>query len=88
MVESISELATCAVRYALGRATYVSWSVPRGIQNLSENISTHALQIMLTDIREYRKLNGKIGMDCEDFNWAAFERWIERELERRKNGTT
>lgn len=85
MNNDFSELAMCAVRYALGRMTYVSWSVPNAIIKYKWSVTTSALHIMLRDIREYRDIHGKIGMDCDDESWLEFERWLEREIESRKN---
>lgn len=44
---------------------------------------------MLRDIKEYRDLHEKIGMDCDDESWRNFEQWLEQEIKLRKiNNTT
>lgn len=62
MNDDFSELAMCAVRYALGRMTYVSFSVPNAIMKYKSSMTTKALHVMLRDIKEYRELYGKIGI--------------------------
>lgn len=87
MIEDFSELSMCAVRYALGRMTYVSWSVPHAIYKHKEYVTNNALHVMLRDIREYRNNYGKIGMDFDDESWTDFETWLEKEIEwRTRNG--
>lgn len=88
MNDDFSELAMCAVRYALGRMTYVSFSVPNAIMKYKWSVTTKALHVMLRDIREYREVHGKIGMDCDNESWRNFEQWIEQEIKLRENNNT
>lgn len=88
MNDDFSELAMCAVRYALGRMTYVSFSVPNAIMKYKWSVTTKAFHVMLRDIREYREVHGKIGMDCDDESWRNFEQWIEQEIKLRENNNT
>lgn len=60
MDDDLSELAICAVRYALGRMTYVSLSVPNAIMKYKLSLTTNALHVMLRDIKEYRDLHEKL----------------------------
>jgi hypothetical protein len=86
--DDLSELAMCAVRYALGRMTYVSLSVPNAIMKYKLSLTTNALHVMLRDIKEYRDLYEKIGMDCDDESWRNFEQWLEQEIKLRKINNT
>lgn len=88
MDDDLSELAIYAVRYALGRMTYVSFSVPNAIMKYKWSVTTNALHVMLRDIREYREMYGKIGMDCDDESWCNFEQWLQKEIELRANNST
>ena len=47
-----TDLATCAVRYALGRSTYVSESIPRAILNNIDYVTTKGLKVIIRDIEE------------------------------------
>ena len=81
----ISELATCAVRYALGRQTYVSFSVPQAIKSHMNLISTKALYVMSRDIREYKEREGLIGMPCDHRSWMDFLDALTKEINERTN---
>lgn len=82
--DDFSELAVCAVRYALGRMTYVSYSVPRAIINNVDLMTTNALKVIFRDIEEYKRRNGHIGMDFDEDSWMRFKDNIESVIERRK----
>lgn len=79
-----TELANCAVRYALGRATYVSFSVPDAIKSNLDLISTNGLKVIVRDIDEFKNVHGRIGMDCDDTNWMKLKECCERELRERQ----
>lgn len=66
----------------------VSLSVPNAIMNYKLSLTTNALHVMLRDIREYRDLHEKIGMDCDDESWCNFEQWLEQEIKLRKINNT
>lgn len=78
--KEFSDLAMCAVRYALGRATYVSHSIPRAICKNMMLMTPHSLRIIIRDIEEYERLHGTIGWDIDDQNWALFKTMCEQAL--------
>lgn len=80
-----SELANCAVRYALGRATYVSFSIPRIVLGRIHFMTTNSLKVIVRDIASYKENYGKIGMECDESNWMQFKAELEWELERRRS---
>lgn len=82
--DDFSELAVCAVRYALGRMTYVSHSVPRAIINNIDLMTTNALTVIVRDITEHKERYGKIGMSVDEDSWMRFKDTIERIVEERK----
>lgn len=82
--DDFSELAVCAVRYALGRMTYVSYSVPRAIINNIDLMTTNALTVIVRDIEEYKQYNGHIGSELDEDSWMKFKDTIESVIERRK----
>lgn len=79
--KEFSDLAMCAVRYALGRATYVSHSIPRAICKNMDLMTIHSLKIIIRDITECKQINGKIGWDIDDQNWAWFKEMCKDALE-------
>ena len=78
--KEFSDLAMCAVRYALGRATYVSHSIPRAICKNMMLMTSHSLRIIIRDIEEHKQLRGAIGWDIDDQNWELFKTMCEQAL--------
>lgn len=79
--KEFSDLAMCAVRYALGRATYVSHSIPRAICKNMDLMTIHSLRIIIRDITERKQIDGKIGMDIDDENWALFKEMCKEAID-------
>lgn len=79
-----TELAECAVRYALGRTTYVSFSVPEAIKANLEFVATQGLHVIVRDIEDFRRVHGRIGMDCDDTNWLKLKECCAAEIHRRE----
>lgn len=82
---NFSDLAVCAVRYALGRETYVSYSVPKTILNNIDLMRTNSLKVIVQDITAWKEHYGKIGMECDENSWLKFKAELEQELERRRS---
>lgn len=78
-----TELAVCAVRYALGRMTYVSRSVPEAIESNFNMMTSNGLKIIVRDIDERKKFEGCIGMKCDDENWMRLKEKCANEIARR-----
>ena len=77
---SIDNIAACAVRYALTRASYVSASVPREIMAHLDEISANTISVIVRDI--VRADYGD-GMECDRENWMRFVADLNKELDRR-----
>lgn len=82
--DEFAELAMCAVRYALGRATYVSYSVPHAILNNVDRIKTNFLKVMIRDVKEFKRTHGKIGMQIDEASWLQFAEDLKAEIKRRE----
>ena len=82
--DEFAELAICAVRYALGRATYVSYSVPRTVLNNVDKIETNFLKVMIRDVEEFKRVHGKIGMQIDEASWLQFAEDLKAEIKRRE----
>lgn len=72
----------CAVRYCLGRRTYMPWSVMSFIKQFLPALSDNTLYVMARDIAEADNL-GDAEIDAP--MWAEFLAEIEKERKRRKN---
>lgn len=71
----------CAVRYCLGRRTYMPWSVMSFIKQFLPALSDNTLYVMARDIAEADNL-GDAEIDAP--MWAEFLAEIEKERKRRK----
>lgn len=72
----------CAVRYCLGRRTYMPWSVMSFIKQFLPALSDNTLYVMARDIAETDN-PGDAEIDAP--MWAEFLAEIEKERKRRKN---
>ena len=79
----------CAVRYAIGRRTYIPSMVIDYITPLLSHLSYNTLGLIANDITEYGKYYGGLGDDKIDRPyWLNFKRKILAEMERRGNEDT
>ena len=79
----------CAVRYAIGRKTYIPSLVIDYITPLLPYLSENTLRLMANEITEYGKYYGGLGDDKIDRPyWLNFKRKILAEMERRGNEDT
>ena len=79
----------CAVRYAIGRRTYIPSLVIDYITPLLSHLSYNTLGLIANDITEYGKYYGGLGDDKIDRPyWLNFKRKILAEMERRGNEDT
>lgn len=83
-IEDLNGLATFAVRYALGRATYVSHMVPCIIMRNKDYIYPRTWRIFIHDIDSFKKTFGQIGWEMDEKNWMEFKEDCQRELEKKE----
>lgn len=76
-----SVLITCAVRYALGRQSYMPSSVVDEIKPLLSEMSKRNLTVMRTDLKEYME---HVNNDWNYPYWLELLTEVETELERRE----
>ena len=79
---TIEDLFISAVRYALGRRTYI---VQEHCETVLENIdffSKRALEVMIRDIEEC----DNYGWDCDKQSWMTLLNKLKKKLEEKKNG--
>lgn len=72
-----------AVRYALGRRTYIVGSVCNEYKNHIQELSTNALSCTYRDINEQFEMYGAEGLgdDCDRVLWYELLNLIEKELD-------
>ena len=75
----------CAIRYAIGRRTYIPSLVIDYITPLLSHLSYNTLGLIANDITEYGKYYGGLGDDKIDRPyWEQFLQKIRAEMEKRK----
>ena len=74
-------ILTCAVRYVIGRATYMPSVVIGFITPLIHTLSKRTLAVMLIDISEAPSL----GMEIDKEMWLTFSAALDAEYKRRKD---
>lgn len=79
--ENMELILSCAVRYGIGRRTYITSVIHDTIKPLISDISTYILISIKNDIKDADDL----GMDCDEYHWKALYDAIEQELIKRKN---
>ena len=75
----------CAVRYALGRMTYIPSEVTEYITPLLCYLSNKTIEIFKRDIHEHSKYEDGLGMDCDKKVWMDFYNACSDEITRRIN---
>ena len=81
-VDFFGAVLTSAVRYCLGRATYMPGLVTGWIMEHCEGfLKGKTLSVMKRDIDEASERNG-LGMDCDKRTWRRFREWVVKEEER------
>ena len=84
--KTFESILICAVRYAIGRQTYISSMVIDYITPLLSHLSYNTLRLISNDITEYGSYYGGLGDDMIDRPyWLAFKKKILAEMERRGN---
>lgn len=91
ITDNMYTVAICAVRYALGRRTYMPGLVTDWIKaNFAGRMPKGTCEIMLRDIREQREMGERsgwasLGDPCDVRTWEKFEAWLENESEAAKD---
>lgn len=80
--EGFGEMMVSAVRYALGRMSYIVGDTCRYITPLIPALTTHTLQCMYRDITERAEVHD-LGMDIDAEEWIKLRYNIIHELKER-----
>lgn len=85
--DNLYTVAICAVRYALGRRTYIPELVTGWVMaNFAGRMPKGTAEIMLRDIQEQREMGERAGYDslgdpCDVRTWEKFEAWLRNQTE-------
>ena len=81
-------ILNCAVRYAIGRMTYMPSSVIRYITPLLDKLDDKTIDVFIQDIERYQKDVergvGSWGFECDREDWLTFLSRCKVEMGRRK----
>ena len=87
--KNFETILICAVRYAIGRKTYIPSLVIDYITPLLPYLSDNTLRLIANEITEYEGYEGGLGDEKIDRPyWLNFKRKILAEMERRGNEDT
>lgn len=76
-IDFFGAVLNCAVRYCLGRMTYMPGLVTDWImQHCAGMLTAKTLGVMKRDIDEAEARNG-LGMECDVTTWKKFRAWLE-----------
>lgn len=87
--DDFGTICLCAVRYAIGRETYMPTLVQSFIRPLLPYISYNSLYVIARDVREWGDKSGygvkAYGMDFDYQDWMRFLAECDAEIAKRKN---
>ena len=87
--KNFETILLCAVRYAIGRRTYIPSLVIDYITPLLPYLSEDVLKLIANEITEHDTYEGSLGDEMIDRPyWLNFKRKILAEMERRGNEDT
>lgn len=73
MITTDEQILICAVRYALGRMSYIVGDVARYVESKRNTLSSQCKNIIIRDIEEelerYHKAGQTLGMECDERTW-------------------
>lgn len=73
MITNEEHIIICAVRYALGRMTYMVGIVCDYVADKCDELSEQCVNIIIRDIEEeidmYHRLGKTCGMECDEKDW-------------------
>ena len=84
--ERFGQILISAVRYALGRMTYIVDDTAKYVENLIPQLSDNTLQLICKDITRAEELHD-LGMGCDRVIWLHLREEIVKELGKRSQKT-
>lgn len=88
MLTNDEHILICAVRYALGRMSYIVSIVCEYVVSKHRELSENCINIIIRDIEEDIKMCHKIGMtcgmECDERTWLRLLERLREEHDRRE----
>ena len=76
------QIIICAVRYALGRMSYIVSDVCEYVRFKKDELSDECKKIIARDIKDeyqfYHRQGKTLGMECDEADWIRLARILER----------
>lgn len=86
ILSEFDAICVCAVRYSLGRKTYMPRLVMDYLKDNMELLKTQTLRTVVKDVNDYYERFESDQKDDFDYKeWIAFKVFIEGEIERRRH---
>ena len=74
------QIIICAVRYALGRQSYIVGVVAEYVAHKRKKLSQECKNIIIRDIQEerdyYHRQGQTLGMECNEKTWMRLEKFL------------
>ena len=87
MISPDESILICAVRYALGRQSYIVGEVAQYVFYKRKTLSAECINIIIRDIEEemerYHSVGQTLGMDCDERTWENLLNQLKSEKESR-----
>lgn len=75
------QILICAVRYALGRMSYIVSIVCEYVKAKKDELSDECKKIIVRDIKDeyqfYHRQGKTLGMECDEADWIILARILE-----------
>ena len=88
MITPDEQILICAVRYALGRMSYIVGEVAQYVFFKRGALSDQCKNIIIRDIEEelerYHAAGQTLGMDCDERTWKNLLEALKGEIDERK----
>ena len=89
MMTHEEQIIICAVRYTLGRMSYIVGVVCEYVALKNSELSEHCIAIIIRAIREelqrYHDIGQALGMECDEGNWISLLEILEEERDSRND---
>lgn len=80
--ENFQRICVSAIRYALGRRTYIVGITCDFMKKYVEQLSDNSIHTIIRDIEECQKIN-QLGDECDIYDWLELKQFLIDELKKR-----
>ena len=85
MITPDETIIICAVRYALGRMSYIVWDVAKYVELKRKELSRECIEAIVQDIeigfKRYHEVGHTLGMECDEKLWTRLLELLKTEKE-------